>query len=144
MRRVTMGKVTVEATIENLDDLFRADRGELSQDQVRGVTVTDALVDTGATMLSMPRRLIDQIGLTRYKTRQAKTAVGLFEFGVYRAARLTVQGRDCIIDVTEVADDCPVLIGQIPLEGLDFLVDPVGQRLVGNPDHNGEHMFDLF
>ena len=23
--------------------------------------------------------------------------------------------------------DCPVLIGQLPLEGLDFVVDPLGQ-----------------
>jgi len=26
---------------------------------------------------------------------------------------------------------------------LDFVVDPIGQRLVGNPDHGGEHMMDL-
>jgi len=36
------------------------------------------------------------------------------------------------------------LIGQIPLELLDFVVDPFGQRLVGNPDHGGEHMIDMF
>jgi hypothetical protein len=37
-----------------------------------------------------------------------------------------------------------VLIGQIPLEALDFVVDPIGQRLIGNPEHNGEHMIDIF
>ena len=34
-------------------------------------------------------------------------------------------------------------IGQIPLEGLDFTADPVGQRLIGNPQHDGEHMIDV-
>jgi hypothetical protein len=30
------------------------------------------------------------------------------------------------------------------LELLDYVVDPVGGRLIGNPDHGGEHMMDLF
>jgi hypothetical protein len=36
------------------------------------------------------------------------------------------------------------LIGQTPLELLDFVVDPIGQRLIGNPDHGGEQMIDVF
>jgi len=65
-------------------------------------------------------------------------------FKIYDHVRLTVQGRNCAVEVAEVPDDCPALIGQLPLEMLDFLVDPIGQRLVGNPAHNGEHMVDLF
>ena len=60
------------------------------------------------------------------------------------AVRLTVQDRECTVDVCEVPDDCPVLIGQVPLELLDFVVDPVNQRLIGNPEHGGEQMYDLF
>lgn len=29
-------------------------------------------------------------------------------------------------------------------ELLDFVVDPQGQRLIGNPEHGGQHMFDMF
>ena len=46
--------------------------------------------------------------------------------------------------MAELPDGCPVLIGQVPLEMLDFVVDPVGRRLLGNPDHHCEHMIDLF
>jgi hypothetical protein len=46
--------------------------------------------------------------------------------------------------VTEVPDDCPILIGQIPLELLDFVVDPSGQKLIGNPEHGGEHVVELY
>jgi hypothetical protein len=63
---------------------------------------------------------------------------------MYEAAQVTVQDRDCRVDVTEVPADCPVLIGQVPLELLDFVVDPQGRRLIGNPDHGGQHMFDMF
>ena len=144
MELITMGKVIVEAKIENLNDLYRANRGELPDDQIRCIEVSDALVDTGATMLAMPTRLIEKLGLNRYKTKRAKTPAGIFEFGIYEAVRLTIGGRDCVVEVTEVYDQCAVLVGQIPLEALDYIVDPVGQKLIGNPDHNGEHMFDLY
>jgi hypothetical protein len=48
------------------------------------------------------------------------------------------------MDVIEVPDTVPVLIGQIPLEHLDFTIDMRGLSLVGNPAHGGEHMYELF
>ena len=144
MEIVTMGRVTVPAKIENLQDIHLADKGVLAGGDIRAIEVAEALVDTGATLLSMPRRLIDHVGLKRHRTRSARTSAATFQFGIYDAVRLTVQERDCIIEVAEVPDDCPVLIGQIPLEMLDFLIDPVGQKLVGNPEHGGEQMIDLF
>jgi predicted aspartyl protease len=139
----TMGKVVVAAKIANLNDLYDASRGRIPAEQVRRVEVPDAVVDTGATLLSLPKRLIEQLGLEQYRTRRARTSGGINDFGVYGMVLLTVQGRECRVEVAEVPDDCPVLIGQIPLESLDFVVDPVGQRLLGNPDHGGEHMMDL-
>jgi predicted aspartyl protease len=143
MEPTTMGKVIVPAKIENLADRMAADQGD-GAIAVRTVEVPDALIDTGATMLSMPSRLINALGLKRRRTRRARTAAGIRDFGVYDAVLLTVQGRDCILEVSEVPDDCPVLIGQVPLEMLDWVVDPGRQRLIGNPDHGGEQMFDLF
>ena len=49
-----------------------------------------------------------------------------------------------MIEAAEIPDACPVLIGQIPLELLDFVVDPVGQRLLGNPEHGGEQMIEMY
>jgi predicted aspartyl protease len=144
MEIMAMGKVSVSARIENLQDTYEAEKGAIPASDVRSVEVADALVDTGATMLSIPRRLIAQLGLTRRRTRTARTAAGVISFGIYGAVRLVVQGRDCIVEAAEIPDECPVLIGQIPLEGLDFVVDPAGQRLIGNPDHGGEQMIDMF
>ncbi len=138
-----MGRVVVPAKVESLHDLYLAETGHLTAEDVRTVEVADALVDTGSTLLSLPKRYIAALGLTRYRTRQARTPVGIFEFGIYGAVRLTVQGRDCTVDVTEVTDDSPILIGQIPLEILDFVVDPKGQRLIGDPVHGGEDMIDM-
>ena len=140
----TMGKVLVAAKIENLGDLYFLDRGLLPADQVRSVEVPDALVDTGATGLSVPKRLIAQLGLKPFRTRQARTSGGVITLQIYDAVRLTIQGRECFCDVTELPDDCPVWIGQIPLEALDWVVDPAGGRLIGNPEHGGEHIIELY
>ena len=144
METATMGKVIVAATIENLEDLFDVEKGRLTAEQVRRVDVVDALVDTGASTLLIPKRMIAALGLRPLRVRQARGLGGTLSMPMYRAVRLTIQGRDCAIDVGEIDDEFPVLIGQVPLELLDWLVDPKGQRLVGNPDHGGEHGIDVF
>ena len=144
MEMQTMGKVQVTARIENLEDLYKLNQGSIGLDAVRRVEVTDALVDTGATILSMPGRLIRQLGLSPLKVRQARTSAGQVPVQIFGTVRLTIQGRDCPTDVSELPDDCPVLIGQVPLELLDFVVDPAGQKLIGNPEHGGEHILELY
>jgi hypothetical protein len=139
-----MGKVIVTAKIENVGDLYNASQGVLPAEQVRRVEVTDALVDTEATTLSMPNHLIAQLGLIRLRSRTLRTAAGLTTLQTYGGAYLMVQDRVCTCDVTEIADGCPVLIGQIALEGLDLVVDTKGRRLIGNPEHDGEHVMEVY
>jgi len=139
-----MGRVTTEAKVTSLRDLYQSESGQLPADQVRQVTIPDALVDTGATTLSLPTRLIQQLGLRRVSAKRTNTSAGTAETWLYDAVRLTIQGRDCSIDVLEVPDTTPTLIGQIPLEMLDLVVDPRGGRLIGNPAHGGEHIFELY
>lgn len=139
-----MGKVIVTARIDNVGDLVAVEESKLAADKARFVEVTDALVDTGATGLSMPQSLIQHLGLKFMRTRRARTSADTVDVRVYGTARLTVQGRDCPCDVTELPDECPVLIGQLPLEAMDFVVDPIGQRLIGNPAHGGEHIIELY
>ena len=139
-----MGRVTTEATILNLNDLLQASQGKLPEDQVRKVFVPSALVDTGAWSLSLPSSMIRQLGLIKLATKQVMTSKGVSTSDVYAVARLTIQGRDCSLDVTEVPDSVPVLIGQIPLELLDFVVDPKSQKLIGNPLHGGEHILEMY
>jgi clan AA aspartic protease len=138
-----MGRVSVHVEIENLDDVYRSSRGELQQEQIRRVIATDALVDTGATGLAMPRRLILELGLMPIRTRKVLSTAGYRDVATYGAVRLTIQGRDCICDVTEIADECPILIGQVPLELLDYIVDMRQRQLLPNPAHHGEQLFEL-
>ena len=139
-----VGRVLTEARIENLEDLWAVKRGLESADQARSVTVTDALVDTGATLLSLPTALIHRLGLAKVSTKQVRSSMGVTEASLYEAVRLTIGGRSCTMDVMEVPDDVPVLIGQLPLEHLDFVVDLRSRTLIGNPAHGGEHVYELY
>ena len=144
METPTMGKVLVTAKIENLEDLYSVKKGLLPDDQVRRIEVHDAVVDTGATTLLLPKRMIAALGLEPLRTRHSRGLGGDFLLHVYGTVRLTIQGRDCPLDVGEIGDEYPVLVGQIPLESLDWVVDTKGQRLIGNPDHGGEWGMDAF
>src|SRR5438552_13276106 len=87
MENGDMGRVTTEATIYNLGDLIEVSRGKMTPDQLRKVTVTDALVDTGATTLGLPGALIRQLGLTKQYEKRAVTAAGIQTISVYEAVR---------------------------------------------------------
>ena len=136
--------VIVTALIENYDDVRAEEDGRLPRADIRRVQVMDARVDTRAKYVSMPRRMIERLGLKKAKTIHLKTIAGTMSFGIFGPVRLTVQGRDCEVRVAEVADNCPVLIGQLPLVSLDFVIDPEGRKLIGNPDHDGKYMIDMY
>jgi predicted aspartyl protease len=137
-------RLLTEVLLENIKDVLSAENGAISPGQNRRSIVTDALVDTGATMLSLPTSLIEKLGLNKYSTRRVRSATGVAEANLYAAVRLTIQDRFCTMDVMEVPDGTPVLIGQLPLEQLDFVVDLQSRALIGNPAHGGEQMYELY
>jgi predicted aspartyl protease len=140
-----MGKVMTAVKVENGVDVYNAEKGIITPEQVHRIEVADALVDTGSTYLAMPRRLIEQLGFEKpFTTAQARTTRGSVVSNIYGPVRLTIQDRLCNVDIAEVDDGCPVLVGQVPLEILDLVIDTKGQRLIGNPASGGEHMFDLY
>jgi clan AA aspartic protease len=144
METQTMGKTLVRARITNIRDLLNAKAGALAPDQVRSIEVEDAVVDTGAKYISLPARMIEQLGLELFATRSAITAAGRVPCKIYYAARLEIQGRECTVEVTEVPDTCPVLIGYLALKAMDFVVDPVKQQVIGNPAHGGQEIIELY
>ena len=144
METKEMGRVLTAATIENLSDLYDTEKGRISADEARRVVIDDALVDTGATLLSLPSQLIRQLGLKKTGTKRVTSSTGGGEADMYSAVRLTIMDRSCTMDVMEVPDDVPVLIGQIPLEHLDLVIDMREHKLIGNPAHGGEHVYELY
>ena len=137
-----MGKVIVKLKLTNLLDL-ELKRMKALKGKPRTVEA-EALVDTGATRLYLQRSLIRSLGLTETGDVVSKTTNGTRRRAVYAPVRLELMGRTGDFNVVELDDDVPNLLGQIPLEYLDFVVEPKKQKLVPNPEHGDKQMSEEY
>ena len=128
---------TTEIELTNLADVNLANSGFIKPDDVRRVTVKEALVDTGATRLSLPQPIIEQLGLTPVSSAKARTASGIVDRTIYSEVRFTILEREGSIPVTDLPTDAPVLVGHMVLEQLDLCLD-IRKGLIYNPDHDNE------
>ena len=137
-----MGKVIVKIKLTNQGDLVALQR-KFSKAQPRSVEA-EALVDTGATRLYLKPSVIRALGLEKVDEIISQTTNGPKKRSVYEPVRLEIQGRYGNIDVVDIGEKVPNLVGQVPLEYLDFVVDPKRRKLVSNPDHGGMQMSEEY
>ncbi len=138
-----MGKVVVQFKAQNWGDLEALAYGTRSE-PARSVAA-EALVDTGATKLYFQSTIVRQLGLRHIAQLSTRTMSDRSEQRrVFSPVDLEVQGRSGRYDVVEISDTLPNIIGQIPLEDLDWVVDPRGQRLIANPEHRHGELADEF
>jgi hypothetical protein len=83
------------------------------------------------------------LGLKKLRERTVTTVRGIIAAAIYDPVRLTIMDRQCILEVMEVPNNVPALVGQVPLEMLDLVVNPLAGTLTGNPAHGGEHVLEL-
>ncbi len=137
-----MGKVIIKIKLTNLFDLGAAHR-KLSKAKPRSLEV-EALVDTGATRLYLKPSVIRALGLEKVDTVISQTTNGPKKRMVYEPVRLEVQGRYGNFDVVDIGENVPNLLGQIPLEYLDFVVDSKNRKLIPNPEHGDKQMSEEY
>ncbi|MEN8447756.1 MAG: retroviral-like aspartic protease family protein [Cyanobacteria bacterium J06555_13] len=128
-----MGRIIVTLTLTNWADRILAERGFISAEEVRTLSVDDALVDTGATRLCLPADLIEKLGLKQTGTIDAQTAVGPHTVQVYEGLELIVEGRQGRYDCVEIPAGQTPLLGLIPLEDLGLNPDLQAQKLIHLP-----------
>jgi clan AA aspartic protease len=96
-----------------------------------------ALVDTGATFMFVTEEIAVQLGfdITEVSTQTVTLADGR-QIKVPRIAPIEIRFDTTRYYVTEafVLGHEP-LMGVLPLEAMDMLVDPVNQKLIVNPAH---------
>jgi predicted aspartyl protease len=137
-----MGKVTATFTLTNYTDVV-AKELKVLKGKPRTVEV-EALVDTGATRLYLKPSIIEQLGLSKTGTVNSRTTNGNRERNVYSPVKMELMGREGNFDVVDIDENVPNLLGQIPLEYLDLVVDPKAQKLRGNPEHGDQFMTDEY
>ena len=130
-------------TITNGFDTENSARGLLAIDRVRSVEV-EALVDTGATTLCLPEDVVKALGLREINRRKVKLADGsIREMSNVTGAFIEILGRGMSCDALVTPAGTTPLIGQIPLEALDLVVDPKSRDVHVNPASPDMPLLDL-
>ena len=132
---------TTEIKLVNLKDLNLSEAGVIKSEEVRQVIVKDALVDWGASRLSLPELIIKQLGLDAVDKTRSRTANVIVERRVYSEVRYTVLERTDAMQVTDLPDNCPVPVGHMVMEHLDLHLD-MKRGLIYNPEHGDDWIED--
>ena len=138
-----IGKVIAQIRVENwLDaELIRAG----ARKEKPRVVETEALVDTGTVKFYLKSSVIRELGLHPVGEIQTRTMSNRSEARtVFSPVAWEIQGRIGRFDVVEVPDALPNIVGQIPLEDLDWVVDCKNQKLIPNPEHKNGELADEF
>jgi clan AA aspartic protease len=138
-----MGKVMETIRLTNDYDRALADAGTLDPRKIRTVEVP-ALVDTSATMLMIPADVAKRLGVPVRGRRKVRLAdARLKEIPMVVGIRIEIRGRDAYVSALVGPTGSTPLIGQIPLEEMDFVVDPKSRELRPNPASPDAPVLDL-
>ncbi|AEF85656.1 conserved hypothetical protein [Treponema primitia ZAS-2] len=126
-----MGTVYAEITLKNAGDVINVRRGYIKEEEVRETTVR-ALVDTGAGTLIINEEIRQKLGLAIQGLRSASLANEVKEIcKVTEPVEIHWKNRETACTSLMISGAGPVLLGAIPLEDMDLIVNPAKQELVG-------------
>jgi clan AA aspartic protease len=123
------GKVKTTLVITNRIDQANAEEGLIPAERVRSITLTNVLVDTGATTLCLPKSIINQLGLKLLKEVNVATATGIGKARIFQDAKISLCGREGTFECLELLGGSDPLLGVIPLEALGIELDLKNQTL---------------
>jgi len=135
-----MGMIQTEITLKNATDESKAREGLIREQEIRSITLT-AVVDTGAASLVISEELREKLGLCIVEERSVKLADGR-----QTACKLTEtvevhwKNRHWPCAAMVIPNAETVLLGAIPLEGMDLMINPKTQELVGVHGDTVEYM----
>jgi clan AA aspartic protease len=131
MKERIMGTVYAEITIKNAVDAGMERRGLLAEKDVRKITV-EAIVDTGAVTLIINDEVRRKLGLSATGYYQATYANNTKEIcEVAEPVEIHWKNRKTSCDAIIVPGAQAVLLGALPLEGMDLIVHPLEEKLTG-------------
>ena len=126
-----MGMIFEEITLKNAFDVGNCERGNIKEHEIHQATI-QAVVDTGAATLVINEELRQQLGLRMRGTTYARQADNKSVLvNVAEAVEVHWKNRVMTCQPWVFSDSGKVLLGAIPLEDMDLIVDPVKQMLVG-------------
>jgi clan AA aspartic protease len=131
MGETTKGIVYADITLKNEGDVTNVRRGLAKGSDIRQTTVT-AMVDTGAATLVINEAIRQQLGLEIEKEYEATLADGSDQtYGLTETVLIQWKDRDMTCRAVVIPNADKILLGAIPLEAMDLVVNPLKQELTG-------------
>jgi clan AA aspartic protease len=126
-----MGQVFADITLKNAGDVVNVARGYIKAPEVRETAVR-SLVDTGAGTLVINDWVQAKLGLTVKGLRRVTLGNNTKEIcKVTEPVEVHWKDRQTACPALVIPGDGVVLLGAIPLEDMDLVVNPATQELVG-------------
>jgi clan AA aspartic protease len=128
---IDMGEVVEKITLVNAGDATMARRGVIKEADVRKITV-DAVVDTGSGPLVITEALRQRLGLEIEQNTSVNLAGGVPQ-KCTQAELVDIHWEDRYTSSRPIVlpQGDETLLGVIPLEDMDLLVNPVDRCLQG-------------
>jgi clan AA aspartic protease len=128
-----MGLVYTNIELIRGADLVLCREGYLKADQIKRLSVK-ALVDSGAYMLAINQSIKAQLNLQAVDEQIAELADGTqIRLEVVGPVEIHFENRRAMVDAMVLPGEAEVLLGAIPMEEMDVMVDPKQQQLRVNP-----------
>ena len=126
-----MGQVFADLTLRNAADVTNADSGLINDSEIRETAVR-ALVDTGAMTIVISEEIRERLGLKVMGLKRVSMANDSKDIAkVTEPVEIKWKDRVTSCQAMVVSGWGDVLLGLIPLEDMDLVVDPVRQELAG-------------
>ena len=126
-----MGYVYTDITLKNAYDVLNARQMAMPEPEVRQITVT-AMVDTGAATVIINEAIRQKLGLTVRREHEVTLANKAKEtVKITDPIEVHWKNREMVCQPWVMPGDGEVLLGAIPLENMDLVVDPNRQKLIG-------------
>jgi clan AA aspartic protease len=138
-----MGKVMAKVKLTNSTDRAKHTEGSIAETAVRTVEV-EAMADTGATLLVITGAVASSLGVNEIRRTKVRYADGrVAPVSIVGPIHVEICGRSMSVDAVVEPHATQVLIGQIPLEGLDLVVDPKSREVSVNPASPDMSLLDM-
>ena len=126
-----MGRFRQEVEIINANDTALLKAGYIKESEVRQMKV-EMMFDTGAYMICINEELKNQLGLEINDRQEGVLANGdRHLFDIAGPIEIRIHNRRTISEAIVLPGNAEPLLGSIPLEAMDLLVDPkMGQLVV--------------
>jgi clan AA aspartic protease len=129
-----MGLVYADIELIRADDLALYRHGILPEDQIKHMRVS-ALVDSGAYLLSINDHIKEQLDLPVLEEQTVRLADDSeIRVKVVGPVEIRFENRSTTMRAIVLPGNAEPLLGVIPIEDLDVVIDPKQQRLIVNPE----------